>query len=144
MHQLWIETIVCNFVKPVGLYLYSHICLHAVGSMAPKCTSVVTLTVNSCGWDHTNYPRHATNHSLARWYLNCKDISQYARRYLHLSQIARISLSICTMFAASVLLISHFQPSDDMDYPRQAASTTPPYICTLISQHVKLGHWWCT
>ena len=75
MHQLWIETIVCNFVKPVGLYLYSHICLHAVGSMAPKCTSVVTLTVNSCGWDHTNYPRHATNHSLARWYLNCKDIS---------------------------------------------------------------------
>ena len=89
----------CNLVKPGGLQLYSHICLHAVWSMAPKCTSVVTLTVNSCGWDHTNYPRHASNHSLP-----CTMISQL-QGYLsictiisHLSQIARISsLNMCTM-----------------------------------------------
>ena len=70
-----------------------------VGSMAPKCTSVVTLTINSCGRDHTNYPRHANNPPLPFCTMispslpDCKDISPI--------------YAYDDMFAVSMLLISH-------------------------------------
>ena len=103
-----------------------------VGSMAPKCTSVVTLTINSCGRDHTNYPRHANNPPLPF----CTMISP------SLSRIARISLQYMHMMIC--LLYKHVfdisLPSDQLDYPQQPAASTTQLctICTpLISQYVR-------
>lgn len=116
----------------VSLYSH-HICLHAVWSMAPKCTSIVTLTVNSCGCDRTNYPRHASKPTPPRLHDDIS-ISPGLQGYLSNSDV----------FA--VLLRSHFQriiwKFEMGSYglsPTAAASPAPPCICTpLISHYAKL------